>query len=80
MARSKKKSPCQLSPFSELDDRLYRLASDGASSGDVWRAFECLPIVPSPLDSVADRRCWWQHLYAILERHGLGVAHGAPTT
>jgi hypothetical protein len=79
MGRTKKKSPCQLSPFSELDNHLSVLESQGAPSDDVWQAFECLPVVPSPLDSAADRQCWWQHLYAIIERHGLGVAHGAPT-
>ena len=79
MGRLKKKSPCQLSPFSELDNHLSVLESQGAPADDVWQAFECLPVVPSPLDSAADRQCWWQHLYAIIERHGLGVAHGAPT-
>jgi hypothetical protein len=76
LARTKKVSPCQLSPFSELDERMSRLEIDGAESAELWQALNCLP-VPSPLDSDVDRRCWWQHLYAILERHGLGVARPA---
>ncbi|MET3654332.1 hypothetical protein [Dyella japonica] len=80
MGRMKKTSPCQLSPFSELDNRLSLLELHGTTPDDVWRAFECLPLVPSPLDSAADRRCWWQHLYAILERHGLGVEHASRST
>ena len=79
MGRMKKTSPCQLSPFSELDDHLSRLEIRGASQDDVWQAFTLLPLVPSPLDSAADRRCWWQHLYAILERHGLASGQGTPS-
>jgi len=73
MGRKKKASRCELSRFGELDERMSRLASEGASQDELWQTLDGLPLVPSLQDGCDDRRCWWQHLYAILERHGLGI-------
>jgi hypothetical protein len=74
MSKSMGIAPCQLSRFSELDNKLTLLKARGATSAELWQAFSCLALLGAPSFTEADRRCWWQHLYAILERHGLAVA------
>ncbi|WP_114238780.1 hypothetical protein [Dyella sp. C9] len=69
---------CQLSPFGELDETLTRLQEEGAEPAELWQAFNALSLMPVLADGDVDRRCWWQHLYAILERHGLAVPRSAP--
>lgn len=73
MARLIDIPPCQLSRFRELDNKLTRLRAEGATAPELWKAFDCLALLPSPAETGVGRRCWWQHLYAILERHGLAV-------
>jgi hypothetical protein len=67
-------APCQLSRFSDLDNKLAVLKAQGASSAELWQAFSCLALLGASSFNEVDRRCWWQQLYAILERHGLAVA------
>ncbi|WP_109127165.1 hypothetical protein [Dyella sp. C11] len=73
MKRIRKRASNELTFFSELDDRLGRLKMDGAPPDVLWQTLACLPKVPSMRDRLADRRYWWLHLYAILERHGMGI-------
>ncbi|HET6552547.1 MAG TPA: hypothetical protein VFG49_03340 [Dyella sp.] len=56
---------------------MTRTTLDGATADDLWQALDGLPMAPSLQDSDADRQCWWRHLYAILERHGLGIRESA---
>jgi hypothetical protein len=79
MNRPADTTTCQLSHLRKLDERLSRLKREGIPSMELWQAFEDIPLAPSLSDSREDRRCWWQHLYAILERHGLAVARGMPS-
>lgn len=57
--------------FAELDAELIRLMAAGAPEEDFWAAFEYLVQVPASSIDPADRRWWWEQLYATMERHGL---------
>jgi len=57
--------------FAELDAELIRLAILDAPEEDLWAAFEHLVHVPSASIEQADRRWWWEQVYAMMERHGL---------
>ncbi|WP_238481119.1 hypothetical protein [Dyella telluris] len=57
--------------FAELDTELCRLASLDAPEEDLWAAFEQLVHVPAITIDQADRRWWWEQVYATMERHAL---------
>jgi len=57
--------------FAELDEALNRLASADAAEEERWLAFERLVHLPAASIAEADRRWWWEQVYATMERHGL---------